>query len=55
VEESDMTDEAHRVKTYLVGWQTRAYCTKPGCPWLWDGIGVLALVRAEHERLNEEP
>src|SRR5262245_57970846 len=24
----------------LYGQTVRAYCTKPGCPWVWDGIGA---------------
>ena len=32
----------------------RAWCSKPGCRWKWDGkMGGFDLVRAEHERLND--
>jgi hypothetical protein len=33
----------------------KAWCTKPGCRWTWDGIGRLDYFRAEHEKLNDPP
>jgi hypothetical protein len=53
-----LTVEPHQVKRYQPEpvrhpslW--RAYCTRPGCDWRWDGIGRFEHYRADHERLND--
>ena len=53
--------EPHRVivRAAPAGYQrahaygSRAWCSKPGCRWTWDGIGNLDHYRAEHEALND--
>jgi hypothetical protein len=55
-----MTDGEHRAVLYQPNrgrypnaW--RAYCTKAGCGWTWDGIGRYEHFRDLHEQLNAAP